>query len=81
MPFHDLCFKIFAQVLRNKTAIRDNHWNPDTSIVDKDILFDTMSSLFVEYQRALNLNYNELDEHKREQYWECRDGDEVSYFQ
>jgi hypothetical protein len=80
MPFHGVCFKILAQVLRYKTSMKEGHWNPDNLDVDKDILFTTMSLLATEGQMALNLNYFELDEHKNYRFWVRRKDEQVSYY-
>lgn len=65
-PFHEACYEIFARYLFD---------DPDTSKIDKDILFSAMDSLCEEYARSLELDYGSIE--GPEQTWDSIAGEEV----
>lgn len=76
-PFHPPCFQVFAQALKYQISGKI-YGVADISNVSKEILWTAMSKLHEEYHHALSLDYSELEEDAREQYWGCTPGQEVS---
>ncbi|KAK0100909.1 hypothetical protein ONS95_007351 [Cadophora gregata] len=75
-PFHTDCLKLFSQVvtfqMHGKCGVE-----PDLSVLNKDVLYATMSKLTEEYHNALSLDYGELADSATEQYWACQPGNEA----
>ncbi|PVH83688.1 hypothetical protein DL98DRAFT_652168 [Cadophora sp. DSE1049] len=75
-PFHSDCLKLLAQAvtyqMNGKCAPK-----PDLAVLNKDVLYATMSKLSEEYHNALKLDYGELAESAGEQYWGCQPGNEA----
>ena len=77
IPFHPPCLQVFAQALKHQLFGKVAGL-VDKSIVDKDTLYTAMSALHAEYHHHyLKIDYAELDETAREQYWGCMPGQEV----
>ncbi|KAH7356959.1 hypothetical protein BKA65DRAFT_548343 [Rhexocercosporidium sp. MPI-PUGE-AT-0058] len=76
VAFHTDCLKLFAQALTYQLRGRCEP-KPDVSVVDKDLLYATMTKLTDECLNALQLNYGELAESVTEQYWGCQLGQEA----
>ena len=77
-PFHADCLKLLAQAVtylrHGKCAL-----NPDLSVLNKDVLYASMSKKSEEYLQALKLDYGELADSASEQYWGCQPGQEVCF--
>ena len=76
-PFHPPCFRVFAQSLRYQLS-GEVAGVVDQGIVDKKILYTVASGLHEEYAHCLKLDYEELSDDVRDQYWACMPGEEVS---
>ncbi|KAH8687792.1 hypothetical protein BGZ60DRAFT_16482 [Tricladium varicosporioides] len=75
-PFHPPCFQVFAQVLKYQRSGKIDGV-ADISSISKEILWTAMSKLHEEYEHVLSLDYGELEEDAREQYWGCTPGHEA----
>ncbi|KAH7407436.1 hypothetical protein BKA64DRAFT_666570 [Cadophora sp. MPI-SDFR-AT-0126] len=75
-PFHADCLKVFAQAVTYRMHGKCSP-EPDSSVLNKDVLYATMSKLSEEYHNALKLDYGELAESVDEQFWFCQAGYEA----
>ncbi|KAH6722052.1 hypothetical protein BKA61DRAFT_729448 [Leptodontidium sp. MPI-SDFR-AT-0119] len=76
MAFHADCLEVFAQAL---TYQLHGKCKPklDLTMVDKDLLYGTMTKLTEECLMALKLDYGELADSVIEQYWGYQPGQEA----